>query len=183
MNLQATRYTVHALSPPLSFACDPTSGCAVRRYVRDRAIVGGRPELADEAEAVAAELFANAMEAQLHQGVTTVINAQAIVAGYSMTIEVYDHAQGAPFLRDLGREWRTAEHGRGLYMVNAITRGAWRWEPWATGKVVVAVITVPIVTPARASRLPRTDSGLAERQLRSGPDSPRVRPVNPCEGR
>jgi hypothetical protein len=176
MNLQATRYTVRSSSPPLSFACDPASGCAVRGYVRDRAIAGGRPELVDEAEAVAGELFANAMEAQLHQGVTTVINAQAIVLGYSVTIEVYDHAQGAPFLRNQGREWQTAERGRGLYMVNAITRGRWRWEPWATGKVVVAVITVPIATRTPVSRRPRADSGLPERQLRSGPDFPRWHP-------
>jgi hypothetical protein len=176
MNLQATRYPVRSSSPPLSFACDPASGCAVRRYVRDRAVAGGRLELVDEAEAVAGELFANAMEAQLRQGVTTVINAQAIVRGYSVTIEVYDHAQGAPFLRNQGREWLTAERGRGLYMVNAITRGRWRWEPWATGKVVVAVITVPIATRTPASRRPRADSGLPERQPRSGPDSPRLHP-------
>jgi len=143
VNLQATRCTVHP-SPPLSFECDPASGHAVRRYVRDRAIAGGRPELADDAEAVAGELFANAVEAQLAQCVTTAINAQAVVEGCSVMIEVYDHAQGAPFLRDLRRKWATAEFGRGLHMVNAITRGAWGWEPRETGKVVVAVITAPI---------------------------------------
>jgi len=146
MNLQATRCAVHPSPPPLSFACDPACGRAVRRYVRDRAIAGGRSELADEAEAVAGELFANAMEAQLGQRVTTVINVQAIVQGYSVTVEVYDHAQGAPFLRDLDREWSTAERGRGMHLVNALTRGAWGWEPWATGKVVVAVITAPVAT-------------------------------------
>ena len=150
MNLQATRCTARPSPPPLSFPCDPASGRAVRRYVRDRAIAGGRPELADEAEAVAGELFANAMGAQLRQRVTTVINVQAVVQGYAVVIEVYDHAQGSPFLRDLGREWQTAENGRGMHLVNAITRGAWGWEPWATGKVVVAAITAP--TPAQDTR-------------------------------
>src|SRR5882672_8676765 len=52
MNLQATRGVV-CPSPPLSFACDPASGRAVRRHVRERAVAGGWPELADDAEAVA----------------------------------------------------------------------------------------------------------------------------------
>lgn len=152
MNLQATRCTVYP-SPPLSFACDPESGRAVRRHVRDRAVAGGRPELADEAQTVASELFANAMQAQLEQRITTVINVQAIVRGHSVVIEVYDHAEGGPFLRDLGREWQTAEHGRGMWMVNSITRGAWGWEPWATGKVVVAVITEPLSQDPRVARV------------------------------
>jgi hypothetical protein len=152
MNPQATR-CVACPSPPLAFACDPSSGRAVRRHVRGRAVAGGRPELADEAEAVAAELFANAMEAQMRQRITTVINVQAVVQGHSVVIEVYDHAQGGPFLRDLGREWQTAESGRGMWLVNSITRGMWRWEPWATGKVVVAVITQPLSEDPRVARV------------------------------
>jgi hypothetical protein len=141
---EPTRCVVHPSPPPLSFACHPESGRAVRRHVRDRAIDGGRPELADDAATVASELFANAMEAQLGQRVTTVINVQAVVQGRSVVIEIYDHAEGGPFLRDLGREWQTAEHGRGMWMVDSITRGAWNWERWATGKVVVAAITGPL---------------------------------------
>jgi Histidine kinase-like ATPase domain len=152
MNLQATRCAVYP-SPPRSFACDPASGRAVRRHVRDRAIAGGRPELADEAEAVAGELFANAVQAQRRQRVTTVINVQAIVQGHSVVIEVYDHAEGGPFLRDLGSERETAERGRGMWMVNGITRGAWGWERWATGKVVVAVITEPLSQDPRVERV------------------------------
>lgn len=152
MNLQAARCAVHP-SPPLSFACKPESGRAVRRYARDRAIVGGRPELADEAQTVAGELFANAMQAQRRQRVATVITVQAIVDGRSVVIEVYDHAEGGPFLRDLGREWQTAEHGRGMWMVNGITHGAWGWERWATGKVVVAVITEPLSQDPRVARV------------------------------
>jgi hypothetical protein len=152
MNPQATRCTVYP-SPPLPFACNPESGRAVRRYVRDRAVAGGRPELADEAQTVASELFANAMQAQLQQRVATVIIVQAIVQGHSVVIEVYDHAEGGPFLRDLSREWQTAEHGRGMWMVNSITRGAWGWEPWATGKVVVAVITEPLSQDPRVARV------------------------------
>jgi hypothetical protein len=152
MNLQATRGVV-CPSPPLSFACDPASGRAVRRHVRERAVAGGWPELADDAEAVAGELFANAVQAQVRQRVTTVINVQAIVQGYCVVIEVYDHAQGGPFLRDLGREWQTAESGRGMHMVNSVTRGAWGWEPWATGKVVVAVITGPLPEGPRVARV------------------------------
>jgi len=152
MSLQASRCSVTS-PPPLSFTCDPASGRAVRRHVRDRAVAGGRPELADEAEAVAAELFANAMEAQLRQRVTTVINVQAVVQGGCVVVEVYDHAQGGPFLRDLGCEWQTAESGRGMWLVNSITRGMWRWEPWATGKVVVAVITQPLSEDPRVARV------------------------------
>jgi hypothetical protein len=116
-------------------------------------MTGGRPELADEAEAVAGELFANAMQAQLRQRVTTVINVQAIVQGHSVVIEVYDHAEGGPFLRDLDREWQTAESGRGMWMVNSITRGAWGWDRWATGKVVVAVIKETLSQDPRVARV------------------------------
>jgi hypothetical protein len=158
MSLQETPRTVHPSPPPLSFACDPVSGRSVRRYVRDRAIAGGRPELADDAEAIVGELFGNAIEAQLRQSVTTVINVQAIVQDYAVVIEVYDHAQGGPFLRDLGREWQTAENGRGMHLVNAITRGAWGWEPWATGKVVIAVITAP--NAAQHTRMNRRQSAM-----------------------
>ena len=150
MNLQATRCAVYP-SPPVPFKCDPAAGRAVRRYVRDRAIAGGRPDLADESELIAAELFANAIDAQLRQCVTTVINVQATVQGHSVVIEIYDHAEGGPFLRDLGDNWQTAEHGRGMWMVNSITRGAWGWERWATGKVVIAVISQPLPEDPRVA--------------------------------
>jgi anti-sigma regulatory factor (Ser/Thr protein kinase) len=152
MSFQASRCSVIS-PPPLAFTCHPASGRAVRRHVRDRAVSVGRLELADDAEAVAGELFANAIEAQLRQRVTTVINVQLVVQGGSVVVEVYDHAQGGPFLRDLGREWQTAEHGRGMWLVNSITRGAWRWEPWATGKVVVAVITQPLPGDPRVAHV------------------------------
>jgi hypothetical protein len=76
--------------------------------------------------------------------VTTVINVQSVAQGGCVVVEVYDHAQGGPFLRDLGREWQTVDSGRGMWLVDSVTRGAWRWEPSATGKVVVAVITGPL---------------------------------------
>jgi hypothetical protein len=37
-----------------------------------------------------------------------------------------------------------AESGRGLHLMNGITRGQWGWEPWATGKVVWAMTTAPL---------------------------------------
>jgi hypothetical protein len=143
MNLQESPRSVVS-PPPLPFACDLASVRAVRRYVRDRAIAGGRSDLADEAESVAGELFANAVQAQTRQRVTTVISVQAVVHGYALAVEVYDHAQGGPFLHDLSRDWLTAERGRGMHMVHRITQGAWKWDPWATGKVVTATITDPL---------------------------------------
>lgn len=123
MNLAASRCPVSPFPPPLAFACELGCARAVRRHVRGRVIEGGRPDLTDDAEAVAAELFANAVQAQIQQCVTTAINVQAIMHGRAVLIEVHDHAQGGPFLRDLGRDWLTAESGRGMHMVSRITQG------------------------------------------------------------
>jgi hypothetical protein len=90
--------------------------------------------------------------------VTTVINVQSVAQGGCVVVEVYDHAQGGPFLRDLGREWQTADSGRGMWLVDSVTRGAWRWEPWATGKVVVAALTKNQLGTARFPHHPRERS-------------------------
>lgn len=128
--------------PPVPFPCAPESVAEVRRYVRGRVTGGGRADLADEAETVASELFANAVRAQLCQHVSTVISVQAIVQEGTVVLDVYDHADGRPVLRRIDPV--TATSGRGLHMVDRITRGSWGWEPYATGKVVSAMITEPL---------------------------------------
>lgn len=122
---------------PLAFACDPEQARAVRSHVRNRVVVGGRAELAQDAVTVVSELFANAVTAQLRQGITTVIPVQASVHGTTITIDLYDHANGKPVLRPVGPD---SLSGRGLHMVHALTGGRWRWEPWGTGKVVTATL-------------------------------------------
>jgi hypothetical protein len=87
-------------------------------------------------------MFANAVRAQLAQHVSTVISVQAIVQAGTVILDVYDHADGRPVLRRI--DPATATSGRGLHMVDRITRGSWGWEPYATGKVVFAMITQPL---------------------------------------
>jgi anti-sigma regulatory factor (Ser/Thr protein kinase) len=128
--------------PPLDFACDPSMGRAVRCYVRDRVHAGRRSDLVDESETVASELFSNAVHAQERQGVTTVICVQCLAGQSGVTIDVYDHATGRPYLRNIDK--RSATNGRGLWLVNEITGGQWGWTPWGSGKVVAAMITEPL---------------------------------------
>lgn len=105
-------------------------------------ISGGRPDLADDAETVTSELFANAVRAQDIQGIITAISVQVIVQARTVVIDCYDHAKGRPVLRQIDPV--TATSGRGLHIVHAITRGRWKWGSWRTGKVVSAMITEPM---------------------------------------
>lgn len=127
---------------PLAFECRPGLTQDVRRYVRSRVTEGGRADLAEESMTVASELFGNAVKAQCWQAIATVISVQCCVQGQAVLIDCYDHAAGRPVLLDIDPV--TAESGRGLHLVEAITRGRWGWEPWATGKVVSAMITDPL---------------------------------------
>ena len=128
--------------PPLAFECQTGLTQGVRRYVRSRVAQGGRADLAEESMTVASELFGNAVKAQCWQGIATVISVQCCVQGRAVLIDCYDHAAGRPVLLNIDPV--AAESGRGLHLVEAITRGRWGWEPWATGKVVSAMITDPM---------------------------------------
>jgi hypothetical protein len=127
--------------PPLAFECQPECTRDVRRYVRSRVIEGGRPDLVEESVTVASELFGNAVRAQVWQGIAAEISVQCCVQGTAVLIDCYDRAAGWPELLDIDPV--AAESGRGLHIVDSITRGQWGWQPWAAGKVVSAMITDP----------------------------------------
>lgn len=138
MTVCAIQPPVPGACPPEQFRCDREQAHAVREYVRARCTSGGRGDLAEEAAIVAGELFANAVSAQLCQGVTTAISVQCLAQGGLVTVDVYDHAAGVP---QRGFPGALSESGRGLGIVHALTGGQWGWTPTGYGgKCVVAMI-------------------------------------------
>lgn len=139
------------ITPPEIFPCNRQQARGVRAYVHERVTTGGRGRLADDAVTVASELFGNAVNAQLHQGITTVISVQCMVQSGLVTIDIYDHAEGIPYLEPAGVD---AEAGRGLHLVDILTSRRWGWQPYGTGKVVSAMLGLqrfPRTTPVNSN--------------------------------
>jgi len=107
----------------------------------------GLADLADDACLVAGELAANAVAALSAAddggpggGPVPVI---VLVLGWRPTgirIEIWDTAPGEPQMRE--PDWQ-AESGRGLRIVNDVTRGRWGFRSDGTGKCVWAEIGRP----------------------------------------
>jgi anti-sigma regulatory factor (Ser/Thr protein kinase) len=94
----------------------------------------GRSELSDDTETVVGELVANAVQAS-ERNATPVALRLALARG-SVLVEVFDSAPGRPAPREADH---TAESGRGLHMVAALSRD-WGWAPARGGKVVWAEV-------------------------------------------
>lgn len=125
-----------AQSEPLFLTPAPPSCRAARAAAREQLSLWGRPDLADEAEAVVAELVANAVTASAPG--STPIAMRLALTGSSVRIEVFDSAPGVPAAVAAGPD---AESGRGLAMVAALT-AKWGWNDAGGVKVVWAVLAL-----------------------------------------
>jgi hypothetical protein len=115
--------------------------------------------VSDVAALVASELTTNALRAS-----TTPAGDARYVSGRMaliwmclmsdrsrLLIEVHDQADGAPVMKDADL---TAESGRGLQMVHAMTEGEWGWYPkiGQHGKCVWATLRHPAPRPMTKDR-------------------------------
>ena len=140
----------------------PTSPFWARRYIRQflgscRGIGAGT---ADTAELLVSELVTNAVRfasvpapAHRHSEHAGMIWLSVRHFAEELLIEVYDSDASPPVLRDAAED---AENGRGLLLVDALSREWSYFFPPAGGKVVYCVIEIavwqrlPKSTPARA---------------------------------
>jgi hypothetical protein len=133
---------VMGATPP--FAAVKTAPGLARGHVR-ATLTGWRlGGFSDDAETIASELTANAVNASaplLAAGRTPVIRVCLISDGDVLTVECWDQAPGLPVLR---RADGFAETGRGLAIIDAITSGCWGCQPaiGQDGKCVYAKITL-----------------------------------------
>lgn len=123
----------------------PEAPGTCRSIVRAALHIQGLASLADDGETVVTELGSNAVHAvQLNQadeqpgGDAPVI---VLVLGWrtnGIRIEVWDQAPGTPQLREPDFE---AEHGRGLFLVNQVTRGRWGYHMTSGSKCTWAELS------------------------------------------
>ena len=131
---------VMSATPP--FAAIKTASGLARGYVRATLAEWRLGGFSDDAETIASELTANAVNASapvLAAGHMPVIRVCLISDGDMLTIECWDQAPGLPVLR---RADGFAETGRGLAIIDAITGGRWGCQPaiGQDGKCVYAKI-------------------------------------------
>ncbi len=112
--------------PP--FAALRESPRMARAYASVVLSVWGLGEFSDDAGLILDELVANAVTASERAGDADilVIRVCLITDGDVLTIEVWDQAPGVPQLRNAGP---LAESGRGLAIVDDLTRGSWGCQP------------------------------------------------------
>jgi anti-sigma regulatory factor (Ser/Thr protein kinase) len=125
----ATSLTRTAMSATPPFAAIKTAPGLARGHVRATLAEWGLGEYADDAQRIASELVANAVNASapvLASGRMLVIRLCLLTDGDVLTIECWDQAPGFPMLREADA---LAETGRGLAIVDAITRGCWGCQP------------------------------------------------------
>jgi anti-sigma regulatory factor (Ser/Thr protein kinase) len=140
---------------PLSSMLPPmgalTSAPATARAHARAVLAGwGLTELIEVCELVVSELATNAVEASTGptgrllyvNGRMPVVRVCLFSDGERLLIEVWDQAMGFPAPR---RTASDAEAGRGLHLVDAVTRGRWGWQPGqGPAKVVWAELTAEL---------------------------------------
>ncbi len=109
---------------------------AARGFVAEAlaGVVGPRSEFGDDAELVVSELVANSVNAEA----TTVMISIDLHHSH-LRLAVEDDADGVP---ELLHAAASDDHGRGLAIVEALTRG-WGVSPTANGKQVWADVAIP----------------------------------------
>ena len=107
-------------------ASEPAAAAEARSFTRARLPLWGMEALTEDALAVVSELAANAVNA----------------VSPGLRISVWDVGPGHPAPADAGP---SAETGRGLIIIDALTHSNWGWwpTPRSGGKVVHATLTVP----------------------------------------
>jgi len=114
----------------------PHSARMARFYVRAALTYHGLGGYTDDAEAVTAELIANAVTHAPAPVVTLALTWLEGIRG--LAIVVTDPSPLPPVKRDLGKD--NTEHGRGLHIVEALSE-RWGWQPRDPGKAVYAILT------------------------------------------
>jgi anti-sigma regulatory factor (Ser/Thr protein kinase) len=106
-----------------------------RFYTRAALIHHDLGGYAEDAEAVASELVANAI---LHTGASAVgLELTCMEGAGALAIVVTDSSPLPPVTRDPAD---VAEHERGLLLVEALST-RWGWRPYNPGKAVYAILT------------------------------------------
>ncbi|MEU1287057.1 ATP-binding protein [Kitasatospora sp. NPDC005856] len=130
-----------ALPPP-----EPATMClpyraesvrAARRFVSGRLREWGLDDLVDDASVVVSELTTNAVKTGCQ---TRMVVAVRRPSDHIIRILVGDGSRVMPVLVKAGPD---ATSGRGLAMVDRLTRGRWGVTPLPFGKVVHADLPVP----------------------------------------
>jgi len=123
----AVTQTAMSATPP--FAAIKTAPGLARGHVRVTLAEWGLGGYADDAQGIASELVANAVNASapvLAGGGMLVIRLCLLTDGDGLTIECWDQAPGFPVPRTPDA---LAETGRGLAIIDAITNGCWGCQP------------------------------------------------------
>jgi anti-sigma regulatory factor (Ser/Thr protein kinase) len=149
--------TAPGISWPLSSMLPPmgaltSAPATARAHVRAVLAGWGLEDLSEVCELVS-ELTTNAVEASTGptrrllyvNGRMPVVRVLLFSDGARLLIEVWDQAMGFPALR---RAASDAEAGRGLHLVDTVTRGRWGWQPGqGPAKVVWAELAAELVDP------------------------------------
>jgi Histidine kinase-like ATPase domain len=125
--------------------------------------------LADDTAAVVSELVTNAVQASTTPtgepaytgGRIAVVRLRLLGDGQRVLAEVWDQAPGFPVPRRAGSG---DENGRGLQLVNALTRGRWGWQPVGSqSKIVWAELSAELPGLLRCQRPGAEKQGTAGR--------------------
>jgi anti-sigma regulatory factor (Ser/Thr protein kinase) len=112
----------------------PRSVPMARFYIRTALGYHDLAGLAEDAEAVASELVANAIE---HAGADIVgLDLMSLAGSGAVAVIVTDPSPSAPVMRYPAKD---AERGHGLNIVAALS-ASWGWRPQARGKAVYAIV-------------------------------------------
>ncbi|WP_328912666.1 MULTISPECIES: ATP-binding protein [unclassified Streptomyces] len=138
-----------------------------RAFVRQTLAGWQLPDLVDSAELIVSELVTNAVEAT---GITDpsptwemveahhVVGVRLRVVHRRLYVEVWDRANGSPVVSPQSPD---AEGGRGLFLVNSLSRRWATYRPAQGGKVVWSELALPgpVNPPPLAKELPQHDPG------------------------
>jgi anti-sigma regulatory factor (Ser/Thr protein kinase) len=139
-NGTAARWPLVSAMPPLGALT--TAPASARAHVH-AVLPGWRlADLTDDCQAVVSELVTNAVQASTEPaggpvyvgGRMAVVRLRLLSDGSRVLAEVWDQASGFPSPR---RAPSDAEDGRGLQLVDALTRGRWGWQAVSSQAKVV----------------------------------------------
>ena len=117
----------------------PGVPCSVRMarfYVRAALSYYDLGDFGADAEAVASELVTNAITHADAPSIGVELVRMEGSGALAVGVAVTDSSPLPPVLRNPQHD---AEHGRGLYLVAALSTG-WNWAPRGTGKAVYAIL-------------------------------------------
>jgi anti-sigma regulatory factor (Ser/Thr protein kinase) len=132
------------LQTRLPFAAWPSAVSCARLHVRSVALEWGLQHLADTAELLCSELMTNAIQASQRMKiradlpVVPVINLWVISDGISMALHVWDASPEMPVRKDNAPD---QESGRGLFLVETLSKDHGVYRKADGGKVVWCLIT------------------------------------------